>query len=397
MHVLTVPSESVAAAWSPLGGVFQLDLAAAMRAAGVQVGILSVGKVPVSHLFKSSGVSRFEEREGIAIHRRYLRLPFPQSADRGMRLGRLYAWVATRAFAAYTERHGRPDVLHAHNVRYGGVIARALSAASGIPYFVTEHSSEYVSGRVSGSDVHRFREVLEGASGVSAVSRAFAATMASVTGFASSRISVLPNPLPAEFAISLPHRALRNGAEYTFLHVGELVAIKDQELLLRAFAKAFPSAGARLRVVGDGPLRESLRRLATALGVASRVEFLGRLPRSGVVEALRSADSFVLSSRAETFGVVLLEALACGVPVIATACGGPQDIVEPGMGLLVPTDDPDALAGAMRRLHGNPELFDTGALAALVRARYAPAVVARRYVAWFDQRRGAVDAPARVE
>lgn len=290
MHVLVVPSESVAAAWSPLGGVFQVDLARAMRSVGVQVGILSVGKVPVSHLLKSTGVPRFEEHEGIAIHRRYLRLPLPQSADRGMRLGHVYAWVARRAFAAYVERHGRPDVLHAHNVRYGGVIASALSRAFGIPYFITEHSSEYASGRV----------------------------------------------------------------------------------------------------VGDGPLRETLHSLAAALGIAPRVEFLGRLPRAGVGEALRTADAFVLSSRAETFGVVLVEALVSGVPVISTACGGPQDIVEPGMGLLVPPGDVGAMADAMQRLRHTAHQFDASSLAAAVRSRFAPTVVAGRYVRWFHDHSSAV-------
>ncbi len=386
MHVLIVPSESVAASWSPLGGVFQLDLADAMRSAGVRVGILSVGKVPIAYLLKPTGVPRFEDRAGVAIHRRYLRLPFPQSLDRGMRLGRLYSWIAQRAFSRYVDRHGRPDVIHAHNVRYGGYIARELSATSGIPYFVTEHSSEYVSGRVIGPDVRRFHDVLQGAAGVSAVSRAFAEIISTATGFASARISVLPNPLPQEFVHELPDIRPRVSPELTFMHVGELVAIKNQELLLRAFARAFPAGGARLRIVGGGPLHAPLLALAAALGIERRVEFLGRLPRSGVVDALRSADVFVLSSHAETFGVVLLEALACGVPVIATACGGPQDIVQPDMGLLVPTNDIEAMAGAMRQLHHAPRMFDAHALATAVRSRYGPLVVARRYVEWFQKR-----------
>lgn len=390
MHVLIVPSESVAASWSPLGGVFQVDLANAMQAAGERVGILSVGKVPVAYLLKPTGVPRFEDRAGVAIHRRYLRLPIPQSLDRGMRLGRLYSWIAMRAFAQYVERHGRPDVIHAHNVRYGGFIARMLGAASGIPYFVTEHSSEYVSGRVSGSDVPRFREILDAAAGVSAVSRVFADIISTATGLPSARITVLPNPLPPEFVHELPGLRTTVSPEFTLLHVGELVAIKNQELLLRAFASAFPAGGARLRIIGGGPLHAPLLALAAALGIAPRVDFLGRLPRSGVVEALRSADAFVLSSRAETFGVVLLEALACGVPVIATACGGPQDIVQPGMGLLVPPDDIDAMANAMQTLQRTPTMFDAHALATAVRSRYGPVVVARRYAEWFQQHRGGV-------
>jgi glycosyltransferase involved in cell wall biosynthesis len=87
------------------------------------------------------------------------------------------------------------------------------------------------------------------------------------------------------------------------------------------------------------------------------VTFLGTLDRGSVVKEMQSADAFVLSSRHETFGVVLIEALACGLPVIATTCGGPECIVEPDDGLLVPPNDASALAGAMERMMVQRSLY----------------------------------------
>ena len=111
---------------------------------------------------------------------------------------------------------------------------------------------------------------------------------------------------------------------------------------------------ATLLVVGDGEERARLERLA-----GDRVRFLGAQPREQVLRVLRAADVAVLSSRWENFPHVLVEALAVGTPVVATAVGGVPEIVEDGVnGLLVPAEDPEALAAALRRVLEEPGLRD---------------------------------------
>ena len=113
-----------------------------------------------------------------------------------------------------------------------------------------------------------------------------------------------------------------------------------------------------LRIGGKGPLEAALRKRARELRLADRVSFLGELSRDGVLATLRAADCFVLASRHESFGVVLAEALACGLPVIATRSGGPSEIVAPDTGLLVDVGRPDQLAGAMAAIMRDDGQFD---------------------------------------
>ncbi|MBK6756608.1 MAG: glycosyltransferase [Moraxellaceae bacterium] len=101
------------------------------------------------------------------------------------------------------------------------------------------------------------------------------------------------------------------------------------------------------------PEQERLRQLSSQLGVSKQVVFLGARKRQEVLETVAAANAFVLSSRYETFGVVIVEALALGKPVVATRCGGPESIISNEDGILVDVDDIDALADAMLDVYTN--------------------------------------------
>jgi glycosyltransferase involved in cell wall biosynthesis len=135
-----------------------------------------------------------------------------------------------------------------------------------------------------------------------------------------------------------------------FVTAGRLVVQKDHATLLRALAIHRQHTPGRLLLLGSGPLSESLQGLARELGIAEAVDFLGF--RDNPLPYFRRADAFVLSSRSEGFGNVLVEAMACGTPVISTdCCHGPHEILDNGLyGALVPIQDPAALAEAMNDL-----------------------------------------------
>jgi glycosyltransferase involved in cell wall biosynthesis len=158
---------------------------------------------------------------------------------------------------------------------------------------------------------------------------------------------ILPNVLDLLFESPLPVRKDRGG-EFVFVNVASLDHKKGLDILIRAFAKAFRGrSSVRLYLCGDGPLAVQLKALAAELGVGETVVFRGRLAKAEVVKILDGADFFVLPSRMETFGVVVIEALARGVPVIATRSGGPEYIVEESTGLLVEPEDEGQLVGAL--------------------------------------------------
>jgi len=133
---------------------------------------------------------------------------------------------------------------------------------------------------------------------------------------------------------------------------------KAIDVLLKAFAILRPDeAVLRLQLVGDGPLRSDLERLAANLGVSNAVDFLGIRDRREIVELLSGTDVVVLPSRAEPFGIAVLEGMAAGKPVVASATGGIVEIIEHERnGLLVPPDDPLALANELHRVLVDPAL-----------------------------------------
>ncbi|MCS6922926.1 MAG: glycosyltransferase, partial [Fimbriimonadales bacterium] len=142
------------------------------------------------------------------------------------------------------------------------------------------------------------------------------------------------------------------------VHIGRFTKQKNHEMLIRAFAQLRPPASARLLLVGEGELQPQMEQLVRDLGLAEQIRFLG--VRSDIPELLNASDIFVLPSRWEGNPMSVMEAMAAGLPVVATAVGGVPELVENGAsGLLVPSDDVAALAQALQTLVDNPSLRAT--------------------------------------
>ncbi|AZQ39043.1 glycosyltransferase family 1 protein [Streptomyces cyaneochromogenes] len=177
----------------------------------------------------------------------------------------------------------------------------------------------------------------------------------------------------------------------TVLYVGRMDRAspwKGIDVLLRAFAALSDLPEARLRLVGSGDALAEHRALAERLGIIDRVEFTGRVPEDILLSAMRNAAVLVLPSRtaAESFGMVLVEAMACGTPVVGSDAGGIPHVITDGVtGLLFPHDDPDALAAACRRLLRDGELADRLGGAGRCRAveRYAWPALTDQYLRLF--------------
>jgi glycosyltransferase involved in cell wall biosynthesis len=186
----------------------------------------------------------------------------------------------------------------------------------------------------------------------------------------------IPNMVDTSIFTAIQYRTKEKNEPFQFLNVGLLTENKGQADLIRAFASQFAgNADVELRIGGDGPIRSKLERLTADLGVNDNVVFLGMLSRDEVHRAMQACDAFVLSSHYETFGIVLIEALACGKPVVATRCGGPECIVHDGNGLLVPVHDEIALGNAMSTLRLSLSRYDPEAIRNDCIARFGPRAV----------------------
>ena len=178
---------------------------------------------------------------------------------------------------------------------------------------------------------------------------AYLASLAVSWGVPEEHVTMLPNPAPKlpELASREELRERHGFARPTLAFAGRITKQKALGVALEALAEL---DGVDLVVAGDGPDLDDVRRQTMALGLADRVSFTGALSRQGVLELFRAADASVLSSAWENFPHTVVEALAAGTPVIATAVGGVAEVVRDEVnGLLVPPGDAAALAAAIRR------------------------------------------------
>jgi glycosyltransferase involved in cell wall biosynthesis len=188
----------------------------------------------------------------------------------------------------------------------------------------------------------------------------------------------MPNSVSGLFTDSGVER--KHGGGFRFCHVSFLDSKKNVDALIRAFASSFRNdATVSLVIGGDGPSGPALQKLARDCGILRQVEFTGKLSRRQVRDVLDRSDAFVLPSRFETFGVVLIEATAMGLPVIATRCGGPEDIVTERNGILVPVGDTAALGAAMLRMYETRACWDRQSIRDECHERFGADSLARRW------------------
>lgn len=224
------------------------------------------------------------------------------------------------------------------------------------------------------------RHAYRSADALVACSRGMADDLAVYSGVPRERIDVIPNAsIGPDLRIlarhPLDHPWFQPGAPPVVLGVGRMDEPKDFPLLLEAFAAVRRERAIRLVVVGEGPQRDRVAARAEELGVAEDVALLGFDPNP--YRFMARADVFVLASQCEGLPGVLIEALACGAPVVATDCPtGPREILEDGrLGVLTPVGDTAALADAIVHALDRPQVATHGDL-----SRYEPARVAQAYL-----------------
>jgi glycosyltransferase involved in cell wall biosynthesis len=298
-------------------------------------------------------VPREEQRHGLAVlHPRYPMIP-----KVGMSSAPFLMYAALRnVIAEILKARFRFDLIDAHYFYPDGVAAVMLGRGLGRPVVVTAR----------GTDVNLLPEyrvprrlvrwAAARAAGVAAVSGALRERLIEL-GASGTRVQVLHNGVDLELFAPQDRASARrelglNADGPIVLSVGSLIPVKAVDLVVRAVAAL---AKATLVIVGDGPERPALQRLARDLSLEQRVRFLGSMAQARLVIAYNAADVLVLASGREGFPNVLLEALACGTPVVATAVGGMPEIVrEPAAGRLVQECTPEAIAAALRAVLADP-------------------------------------------
>ncbi|GAB2973807.1 glycosyltransferase family 4 protein [Actinotalea caeni] len=330
----------VASSFAPrVGGVEEhvRNAAARLREQGVDVVVWTVDQ----------GDAVPAEVDGVPV--RVLPCPLPARTPRSL-LSFVWRgpWAALRWAGAL--RRDRPRVLHVQCFGPNGVWALAASLLTRRRLLVTSHGETFGDADDAFGGSALLRRGLRAALGRAAVVTGCAARVVDDLerrfGLAPGRGVVVANGVDLdEQAGDVPPGT---PARYV-LALGRLVENKGFDLLVRAFAAARLPDDVHLVVGGDGPEDARLRRLAAELGVAGRTHLPGRLARGQVVALASGAEVLAVPSRAEAFGIVVLEGWRAGVPVVATTRGGPADLVRDGEdGWLADPEDTEAFAAALR-------------------------------------------------
>jgi glycosyltransferase involved in cell wall biosynthesis len=385
-HILVVPSAQVMTKHYPLGGIFEFNQAKVLAEAGYKVGVISLNLDSMRFLFSINDSKDFEIIHGIPVFRSNKKI------FSIVRLGRHIKYIlktveaeCDKLFERYVAKYGMPDLIHAHDPNYGAYYAYYANQKYGIPYIVTWHSSNvYEEYNHKISNIELETRVLKNALKVIAVSKAVAKALSTRYGLEDVHVGF--NVLEPEFEYCKFSFPIKQKDTFNFISIGSLDKNKNHELLISSFSQAFKGGNFKLSIGGTGHLLAELNNLVIKLGMQEQVEFLGHLNREQVVNSLRISDCLVLSSNHETFGVVLIEALSMGIPVISTRCGGAEDIVNQANGLLVDKKDPDSMKLAMQAMVKGRDNYSSEELRSQTLNRYGSAAFIKDIAGLFPLR-----------
>jgi glycosyltransferase involved in cell wall biosynthesis len=291
------------------------------------------------------GLARQEEIRGVSVRRVWMPMRSPAG------------WIAhtLATIPAHAKLARQADIVHAHT--FASAVPAMVTRSRGLPLVVTLHTSHFL--RLARKSAWRpvLRRIIGAADYLLATSEEIRAVALDL--YAHPRCEAITNAVDTDrFA---PRREAKRRARPRIIVPRRLYPKNGVEYFVRAVPLILREIDAEAQVVGDGPERGRLERLAAELGVAGRIEFLGARENREMPALLGEADLAVIPSLVEATSVAALEAMACGLPVAASAVGGLPEIVDDTVGALFAPGDPQALASAVVSLLRRADLPALGA------------------------------------
>lgn len=354
MHIMVIPSW-YASSRNKVHGSFFKEQFKALSNAGIKV------TVAYNEIWPITMLGRIKENRGIEFsiednlktyrYKDFNYLPKNPLMFRSFnkRMDKLYKEIV--------EKEGKIDIIHAHSALWGGISAQYISNKYNIPLVLTEHSSLKYARYVKESYKKYIYKAYDKADALIAVGNGLKNEMKNYTN---NDIKVIHNMVDLKkFNLDIK-LSEKNNCEDTFnmFSCAFLEEGKGMENLIEAFYLAFKSKDAILRIGGDGSLREKFEGMIKELGMENQIFLLGALSREDVAQEMKNCKCFALASEHETFGVVYIEALACGKPVIGTYNGGADDIIKDYNGIIIEKKDVEKLKDALVKMKNEYKTYD---------------------------------------
>lgn len=382
MHIMFIPSW-YANTRNRVHGSFFKEQALALQEYGVSITVAYNEIWPLTLLGKineKSGIN-FEVEDGLRTYR-YKNYNFiPKSSLMfnvfNKRMDKLYKEIV--------KKEGKVDIIHAQSSLWAGISAAYVAKKYNIPLVITEHSSVERGPYVRASYKPLIKESYNLAKKVIVVGNGLKKEIEIFSG--RNDIKIIHNLVPIEL---FNNKEKHDNKEFIFFSLAFLEGEKGMDTLIKSFASGFKGENCKLKIGGAGSQREELENLANKLGVKNQVIFLGGLLREEVSKNMNECNAFVLASRYETFGVVYIEALACGKPIIGMYNGGAEDIINKANGKIVGVDDINGLKDAMINVKENISKYNSDAIRKDCVKRFGKESIATKIIDVYNEIKGEI-------
>ena len=310
----------------------------------IKIGVVGVYNISLKEALKTENINKFgfykEECDNVT---KYTHL-YPVLPKQHYLNHRIKFKIWKNLFKKYIKDQGKPELVHLHTFE-AGEIAIWIKEQYDIPYIVTEHTTLFFTNKALKWHLKLAAKVYKQSNLNIAVSNSSARDL---NNRFHQEFYYFPNFVDITKFEMLDYNSKE---KKIFTNIAFLDPKKNQLMLIQAFNKAFNNdSNYKLQIIGNGKELNNLKNEIDKLS-NTNIYLLGYLPQNQIVKHLQNSDYFVLSSDYETFGVVIIEAMSCGLPILSTACGGPESIIEnEKVGLLSPVGNVDLFAHNLQKL-----------------------------------------------
>ena len=369
----------------PSGGIFVHEQVKALRKQGIDARVLSG---------EPSGPRSFyqDNRRWLCAHPGHWELiddvpviKFPYLAGVSYRSFQIdadtYAFAALRCIARLKPTFNF-QIIHAHTSYLDGTAGRKLAKKYHVPLVITEHMGPFKLLTETFLRKRKTQLAINAAQKLIAVSNTLLRDICSEADVKQpENTCVLPNLVNTHLFCVAPEVSKKCDTKIHMLWVGHFVEVKRVDRLLQALAIAVKKEPRLcLRLLGNGALQDEFVRMVARLSLENHVDFLGWSNQNDLVKHYQASDFLVVSSETETFSVVTIEAMSCGLPILTTNCGGPSEIVNDASIGLVVEQSAQALAQGMLDMISHDDKFDAKRIRQIAEQRYAAHVVASNII-----------------
>ena len=285
----------------------------------------------------------------------------------------------------YIQEKGKPDLIHVHVPIKAGIIALKFFRKLNIPYIVSEHSSLYLKNADDNFYTrslffkHNTKRVFKHAALVTNVSAAIAKVLKEI--FDLNDVRIIPNVVDTNHFKFIPKEKTRI---FRWLHVSTMLPLKNVDKIIQTFKK-ISETNTDWELIICGPINDEYAQLVSDLNLQTKIKFIGEVSYEQVAIEMQKADAFIMFSKHENFPCVIIEALCCGLPVVASNVGGISETVNKTNGILVEANDTDALQNAIAFLMNNSEKFNAEKTAADAVSKYNYQTVAKQFISVYKE------------